>query len=1086
MRTVLLLYIGLLATLLPRESFAQVPEHPRLLVLNRDLHAVTHPSGPWETWTERERASVLSYRSIVLAAEDLCRLPIGGPAWKELFVDQQTGFYHNIKTLAIAHILRRAEPYDNAYLDYACATLDTIRTTGYPMWSTSVDPYNTDLNTGEMLAGWALAFDWLHQDMTAAQVSDNIDAIFYLLANQDYSHVVTGLNDNNHISVCFGGRGLACLAIETHCTPQQEISRSLWLTEAKNRVVDYFDWGFGDSGAGFEGVFYSMYGLNTALPFGLATDRLPHLPSSQRVDVMERNVQQAGTWLCYEQLPFDPAGCTPINDTDRPPWDLNYPPMKPYPWLMAFGSAERPTGAKLLFLTQYPPKEWEGYLASGFDPDAPDPRACLFSTVKRPLGSPVLDRNRSAVDILLSWPDESYPPGAFYESLRPSRAFEGRGIVYFRQEALALEDGRLVSDPNGWLLTFESQLPPGWTTGGHQGHRQNDTNHFLYYWNKHAIAYDGGFRGFSAELHNARNIRAPGQAWREPTLEARGSLVRHLLGAGIAPSFAIGDDAAGWNRASELVDRAQRSFIVIPRNAGKPPFVLIYDDLDFAGSNAWESRFFWQAEENAFVSAVGRDMARSVMSETAADMTFLRPTPTSPPAVDVVDPPSSNWPPHPRVTTDFAASTNPNVIALLEAYIARNGPSLTVVPIAQSNPHTYAYAIADGSDSYVVVLRQAEAAGVATVSVDGNILTTDAQHTVLHFSSAARSWSDISAGLMVGGTRVWYANQYVMGVYNDSLRGDLTFDSATVSVAFDEGGAAAPEYYVGPVIPRTAVVDGNVLATDMIDLPHPLRSSFPTSVCRSPNNSTAPLDRRYTVEVSLRTAEGDPVTGWPVDGISMNIQNCPNPRLGLAPEEPSGPDGDLVWMDGLDSGGSHQAPGGSVVVLDLDYGADGVRRLYSCDSVTSPDEDGDSDVDEDDFLIWNEAFEIEGPLHIGDLNRDGVVSWDDYSWLKAHGLQGEHHPRLVGLDLKALNPALSSTTLTCHIPVAGLARLDIFDVRGRLVRTLLDGPLPRGLHPISWNGRDDGGRRVGSGVYLFRLRLGDATRTARLVLLHSD
>jgi hypothetical protein len=1084
MRTIVLLLIGLLTTIHPIDGHAQVPDHPRLIVVNQDLHTLTHPSGTWETWSEREGAAVLSYRSIVLAAEDLCRQPIGGPVWMENFVDQQTGFYHNIKTLAMAHLLRRAEPYDDAYLDYACATLDTIRTTGFPMWYTVADPYNTDLNTSEMLAGWALAFDWLYQDMTAGQIANNVDALYHLLANQDYAHVVTGLNDNNHISVCFGGRGLACLALETHCTPLQDTNRRRWLTEARSRVVDYLDWGFGDCGAGFEGVFYSMYGLNTALPFGLATDRLIHLPSDQRVDVMQRHVQQAGTWLCYEQLPFDPAGCTPINDTDRPPWDLNNPPMKPYPWLMAFASPERPTGAKLLFLTQYPPEEWDEYLAMGFDPDAPDANACLFSTVKRPIGGPVADRNRSAVDVLLSWPDDSAPPGAFYESLRPGRAFTGRGIVFFREEALKIEDGRLVSDPNGWLLTFESQLPPGWTTSGHQGHRQNDTNHFLYYWNRHAIAYDGGFRGFSADLHNARNIRAPGQSWREPTREARGSLVRHLEGTGIAPSFAIGDDAAGWNWSSELVDRAQRSFVVIPRSGGKPPFVLIHDDLDFAGVNAWESRFFWQTEENSIVSAIGRDRARSVMSETAADMVFLRPAPISPPTVETIDPPSPNWPPHPRVTINFGASTNPNVIALLEPYLMTTGPSLTVTPIAQANPNTYACVIADDPDFYVVVLRQADAAGVVTLNVDGGILTTDARHTVLHFGSDAHSWSDIRAGLMVGGTRVWYDDRYVMGIYNDSMSGDLTFDSGEVSVAFDTGGSTSPEYYVGPVIPRSAVVNGAEQSTDMIDLPHPLRSSFPTRVCRSPDNSTAPPDWQYTVEVSLRTAEGNPVTGWPADRVSMDIRNCPNPRIGLGPEGPSDADGNLIWLDGLDSGGSHQVAGGSVVVVNLDYGADGVRRLYSNDSVTSPDEDGDSDVDEDDFVIWNEAYELGSPLHVGDLNRDGVVTWDDYSWMKAHGLPGDHSPRLVGLDLKVVNPARSSATINCHIPAAGPTRLDIFDVRGRLVTTLFDGSMPRGVHPLTWNGEDGAGKRVGSGVYLLRLRQGGVARVARLVLLH--
>lgn len=1083
MRTVLFLLVGLLAISLPVRSNAQVPAHPRLIVVGQDLRSLTHPTGNWETWNERQRASVLAYRSIVLAAEDLVRIPIGTTSWRDHFVDEQTAFYHNIRTLALAHLLRRSEPYDNAYLDYACRTLDLIRTSGYPMWYSTADPYNTDMNTGEVLAGWALAFDWLYQDMTQQQVANNVVALLYLLSNQDYSRVVSGLNDNNHIAVCFGGRGLACLALETHCTSQQETSRSAWLIEARNRVVDYFDWGFGDCGAGFEGVYYSMYGLNTSLPFGLATDRLVHLPPTQRVDVRQRNVQQAGTWLCYEQLPFDPAGCTPINDTDRPPGDLNYSSMKPYPWLMGFGTADRPSGAKLLFLTQYPPAEWGDYLAKPFHPDAPDADACFFSMIKRPGGGTTTEVNRSAVDVLLSWPDASTPPGVFYESLRPSRAFTGRGIVYFRQEALTLEDGRLVSDPNDWFLTFESQLPPGWTGGGHQGHRQNDTNHYLYFWNGHAIAYDGGFRGFSADLHNARRIREPEQSWREPTLEARGALIRHIEGTGIAPSFVIGDDVAGWNWSSNLVDRAQRSFLVIPRGVEDPPFVLIYDDLDFYGSNAWESQFFWQMEEGAMASVIGRDKARSVMGTTAADMTFLRPLPSAPLTEELIDPPSWNWLPHPRLTAQFGASTNPDVIALLEPYRTPAGPSLTVTSISQSNPKTFAYKIVDGSDSYVVVLRQADAIGVATVSVDGDTLKTDARHTILHFDSTAHAWSDICAGLMAGGTRVWFDNHYVMGIYNNSRPGDLTFDAGEVTVSFDSGGSPTPEYYIGPVIPASAFVNGVEQPTDMVDLPHPLRSSFPTRVCRSPNNGTVPPAWQYSVEVTLRTAEGNPIAGWPADKISMDIHNCPNPRYDLAPQGASGPDGKLVWLAGLDAGGSHQVAGGSVVDIDLDYGTDGTGHLRSYDSVTSPDEDGDGDVDEADFVIWNDAFEFGEPLYRGDLNRDDAITWDDYTWMQAHGLQGEHKPRLVGLDLMAQNPARNGATLRCHIPAAGSTTLEIFDVQGRRVRTLVNGPMPRGVYPIPWDGRNDDGTRVGSGVYLIRLRHGDVTRVVRLVLL---
>ena len=62
------------------------------------------------------------------------------------------------------------------------------------------------------------------------------------------------------------------------------------------------------------------------------------------------------------------------------------------------------------------------------------------------------------------------------------------------------------------------------------------------------------------------------------------------------------------------------------------------------------------------------------------------------------------------------------------------------------------------------------------------------------------------------------------------------------------------------------------------------------------------------------------------------------------------------------------------------------------------------------------------------------------------------------------------------------ARVDVFDVRGRRVARLHDGPLAPGAE-LLWTGRDDAGRRLASGVYLARLSAPGAARTARLLLL---
>jgi hypothetical protein len=82
------------------------------------------------------------------------------------------------------------------------------------------------------------------------------------------------------------------------------------------------------------------------------------------------------------------------------------------------------------------------------------------------------------------------------------------------------------------------------------------------------------------------------------------------------------------------------------------------------------------------------------------------------------------------------------------------------------------------------------------------------------------------------------------------------------------------------------------------------------------------------------------------------------------------------------------------------------------------------------------------------------------------------------------NPFNPGTTLRFELPRSGPARVRLLDVRGRVVRMLLDEPRARaGPHVLEWNGLDAAGRAAPSGVYLAELRALGERRTTRLVLL---
>lgn len=81
-------------------------------------------------------------------------------------------------------------------------------------------------------------------------------------------------------------------------------------------------------------------------------------------------------------------------------------------------------------------------------------------------------------------------------------------------------------------------------------------------------------------------------------------------------------------------------------------------------------------------------------------------------------------------------------------------------------------------------------------------------------------------------------------------------------------------------------------------------------------------------------------------------------------------------------------------------------------------------------------------------------------------------------------PATAGVTIPYSLDTAGRARLVVYDLLGRAVRVLHDGPLDAGDGATVWDGRDARGRPVASGTYLVRLVASTSTATARVTVLH--
>jgi len=81
------------------------------------------------------------------------------------------------------------------------------------------------------------------------------------------------------------------------------------------------------------------------------------------------------------------------------------------------------------------------------------------------------------------------------------------------------------------------------------------------------------------------------------------------------------------------------------------------------------------------------------------------------------------------------------------------------------------------------------------------------------------------------------------------------------------------------------------------------------------------------------------------------------------------------------------------------------------------------------------------------------------------------------------NPVTQSTRIGFDLPATGEVTLEVFDVKGRLVRRLVSGTLGAGSREVEWDGRSDRGASVGSGIYFYRIRTASGTLTRKMSVI---
>jgi len=199
-------------------------------------------------------------------------------------------------------------------------------------------------------------------------------------------------------------------------------------------------------------------------------------------------------------------------------------------------------------------------------------------------------------------------------------------------------------------------------------------------------------------------------------------------------------------------------------------------------------------------------------------------------------------------------------------------------------------------------------------------------------------------------------------------------------------------------------------------------------------------------------------------------------------DDTSGPSAESLpmtvrWTSSVDFG-----PVTSVVLLTGD--ASSTSTILSLDpSASGEDWSGERTVQLGTLgLSGGHYFRVECTADRGD---DTFRAYSNPIWVTFDGTSVTDGNEVDDLRLAlARNPSVGGTALELALPEDGMAELSVYDVAGRLVRTLVDEWMDAGTRSVVWDGRDETGAAVAPGVYLFRLELGVDVAVIKGVLLH--
>ena len=136
------------------------------------------------------------------------------------------------------------------------------------------------------------------------------------------------------------------------------------------------------------------------------------------------------------------------------------------------------------------------------------------------------------------------------------------------------------------------------------------------------------------------------------------------------------------------------------------------------------------------------------------------------------------------------------------------------------------------------------------------------------------------------------------------------------------------------------------------------------------------------------------------------------------------------------------------------------------------------------FRVWSVAFSPDGTTLATNSSDGTILLWDVSPYITPTVVEfSSTSPVQTALESNYPNPFNASTQIPYRLTGSGPVRLVIYNVLGQPVRTLVDEVQSAGFHQASWDGKDDLGLDVTSGVYLLRIHAGEQRLVQKITLL---